>query len=84
MKKTVSRLFDRRSFLRRTASTGAAVAAGTFVTRHDLEGAMQNVTTASNPSQLKITDIRMATLRGSSVQVANPQALHQPRVGRSW
>ena len=64
MKKTVRRLFDRRSFLKTTASTGAAVATGSFVTSHDLEAAMQNVTTASNPSQLKITDIRMATLRG--------------------
>ena len=64
MKKAVRRLFDRRDFLRRGAATGAAVAAGSFVTNGDLEAAMQSVNTASNPSQLKITDMRVATLRG--------------------
>jgi L-alanine-DL-glutamate epimerase-like enolase superfamily enzyme len=42
-----------------------AVAATSFWSDETLEGAVQNVNKNSNPSQLKITDLRVATLRGA-------------------
>lgn len=64
MKPALKKLLGRRSFLRRAAGASAAVAAGSFVTSSDLEAAMQSVGTMSTPSQLKITDLRVATLGG--------------------
>jgi len=51
----------RRSFL---GLAGASVATS-FWSDQTLEGAPQNVNTNSGPSQLKITDLRVATLRGA-------------------
>jgi L-alanine-DL-glutamate epimerase-like enolase superfamily enzyme len=51
----------RRSLLK---FVGAA-AANSFWSDEILEGAAQNVNKNSNPSQLKITDLRVATLRGA-------------------
>jgi L-alanine-DL-glutamate epimerase-like enolase superfamily enzyme len=50
----------RRSFLKRTAG---ALSAG-FLTGGALEALPQNVNTNSKPSDLKITDLRIAVLRG--------------------
>ena len=50
----------RRSFLKRTAG---ALSAG-FLTGETLEALPQNVNTNSKPSDLKITDLRIAVLRG--------------------
>ena len=44
---------------------GAAAAAASFWSDETLEGAVQNVNKNSNPSGLKITDLRIATLRGA-------------------
>jgi L-alanine-DL-glutamate epimerase-like enolase superfamily enzyme len=65
MKPSLRKLMDRRSFFR---STGAATAglslADLFASSQDVEAAMQNVNKNSRPSELKITDLRVATLRG--------------------
>jgi L-alanine-DL-glutamate epimerase-like enolase superfamily enzyme len=42
-----------------------AAAATSFWSDETLEGAVQNVNKNSNPSQLKITDLRVATVRGA-------------------
>ncbi len=56
MKETVKKLTGRRSFLR---GAGAALGAG-FWANQTLEAALQHTNTASKPSELKITDMRMA------------------------
>ncbi len=55
---------SRRSFLRRTAGAAAVLGAGTWVTSEDYEAVAQNVNTNSQPSQLKITDMRVCTVGG--------------------
>src|SRR5262245_58305458 len=77
MKPSVARLFDRREFVKRVgaaaaglgaasagaASVGAAsVGASGFVTHDDLDAITQHVRTASKPSELKITDLRVAVI----------------------
>lgn len=54
------RTTGRRAFLRTAAGAGAALCGG-----DTLEGALQNTRTASKPSELKITDLRVATLAGT-------------------
>jgi hypothetical protein len=49
---------SRRRFL---GSAAGAAALGAFWTEQDLLGWQQNVRTASKPSDLKITDLRVAT-----------------------
>ena len=56
MKPSVKKLLDRRTFFKKAATGGAAIAAGSLVTDRDLEAAMQAVNTMSRPSDLKITD----------------------------
>ncbi|MDQ3685271.1 MAG: mandelate racemase/muconate lactonizing enzyme family protein [Acidobacteriota bacterium] len=67
MKPSVQKLVNRRSFFK---SLGAATAAGSigaagFLSDADVEGAVQNVNRNSNPSQLKITDMRVAVIAGA-------------------
>jgi len=71
MKASVTRLFDRREFVKSfsaasaglgAASLGAAGAAASLVTDESLEALTQNVKTASKPSELKITDLRVAVI----------------------
>jgi L-alanine-DL-glutamate epimerase-like enolase superfamily enzyme len=75
MKPSVARLFDRRQFMTSigAASAGLAgaglvgarggtVGASGFVTDTDLEAITQHVRTASKPSDLKITDLRVAVI----------------------
>ncbi len=58
MKDAVKKLLDRRSFL----TSAAGMAAATFWSEQDLEAALQNVRTYSRPSQLRITDMRVAMI----------------------
>ncbi len=60
MKDSLQRLVGRRSFVRSFATTAGAVS---LLSDTDLEGAVQNVNRSSNPSQLKITDLRVAVVK---------------------
>ncbi len=60
----------RRSFL----SAAGSVAAGTFWSEETLEALPQNTNTGSKPSQLKITDLRIATV------VKAPMTCHLIRI----
>ncbi len=62
MKPSLNRLLGRRSFFG-TAAGGAMAAS--FWDNRTLEAATQNVNTRSKPSELKITDMRIATLKGA-------------------
>lgn len=68
MKKSLANLLDRRSFFRRSASIGAAVTAAGFVTEGDLEAAMQAAPQMSRPSDLKITDLRIAHVKDAPMR----------------
>jgi L-alanine-DL-glutamate epimerase-like enolase superfamily enzyme len=61
MKTLAREHFGRRSFLR----TAAGAAAAAFWADETLEGAVQNVNTNSKPSDLKITDLRVAVVAKS-------------------
>src|SRR5689334_2565811 len=62
MKHPSKKLLNRRSFFRGAGGAAAATAASTFWAEETLDAATQNVNTASKPSELKITDIRSATI----------------------
>ncbi len=65
MKPSLTKRLDRRSFFRSTGSAAAGISlASYFNSSEDVEAATQNVNKASKPSELKITDLRVATLRG--------------------
>jgi L-alanine-DL-glutamate epimerase-like enolase superfamily enzyme len=65
MKPILNTLLDRRSFFKSTGTAAAGISlAGYFSSSEDVEAATQNVNKASKPSELKITDLRVATLRG--------------------
>ena len=57
MKSTTTKLSGRRSFLRSAAGMGAAIWGG-----DTLDAAVQNTNTHSKPSDLKITDLRIAVV----------------------
>ncbi len=61
MKPAVSALIGRRSFFK-TAGMAAAGASALSLGERDAEAALGNVQTASKPSELKITDLRVAVL----------------------
>ena len=63
MKSAIRKLLDRRSFMKTALGTGGVIAAGSFLRESDLEAAMQSVNQMSRPSQLKITDLRVATVK---------------------
>ena len=50
----------RRDFLKHATAMFGAAAAGTFWADKTLDAAVQNTQTNSSPSQLKITDLRVA------------------------
>ena len=57
---------DRRDFFRTaTAGVAGAAFANSLVTHDDLDALTQNVRTASKPSELKITDLRVAVVAGA-------------------
>jgi len=53
---------SRRSFFQKSTAATAGVAAGSLVTNADLDAISANVNTNSQPSKLKITDMRLARL----------------------
>lgn len=65
MKPAIKNSLDRRSFFKSTGTAAAGISLASFFnSREDVEAATQNVNKASKPSELKITDLRVATLRG--------------------
>src|SRR2546428_1309464 len=65
MKRRVRDLGGRRSFFRKLGAAAARLGAARVVPDATLEGAMQGVSKSSMPSQLKITDLRMAVVTGA-------------------
>src|SRR6476659_8106691 len=66
MKPAVRRQLERRDFFRSaTAGVVGAAFANSLVTHDDLDALTQNVRTASKPSELKITDLRVAVIAGA-------------------
>ncbi len=61
MRNTSSRI-ARRNFFRKSAAATAAVAAGSLVTNTDLDSVSAQVNANSSPSDLKITDMRLALI----------------------
>ena len=55
---------SRRRFITKITSATAAVTAGSFVTHADLETAAAQTNTNSKPSDLRITDLRLAGSEG--------------------
>jgi len=65
MKPSVKRQLDRRTFFKSAGAAAAGASAIGFLGDADLEGAVQNVNRNSIPSELKITDLRVATVVGA-------------------
>src|SRR5215510_9341133 len=64
-KLSLKQVLDRRSFFKSTTTAAAGISLASFFnSAEDVEAATQNVNKASKPSELKITDLRVATLRG--------------------
>src|SRR5882672_11716665 len=62
MKPSLARLLDRRSFFTSMGKAAAGASALGLLTDADLEAAPQNVQRNSRPSELKITDMRVAVV----------------------
>lgn len=62
MKSAVQRLIGRRSFFQSIGAVAGAATAATFVTDDDVAATLQSVNTRSKPSELKITDLRVAVV----------------------
>ena len=62
MKPAVSSLLGRRHFFRSAGMAAAGATAFSFATETDAEAALDTVPTASKPSELKITDLRVAVI----------------------
>ncbi|HYM09258.1 MAG TPA: mandelate racemase/muconate lactonizing enzyme family protein [Bryobacterales bacterium] len=62
MKPALEKLFDRRSFVKSFGAGAAALGAGLAISDEELEAYPQNVQRNSKPSDLKITDLRIATV----------------------
>src|SRR5438552_2697743 len=65
MKRRVQDLAGRRSFFRKMGAAAAGLGAAGAVPDAVLEAAMQGVNRSSTPSQLKITDLRVAVVTGA-------------------
>jgi len=65
MKPSVRRQLDRRSFFRTAGTAAAGLGVTGLLTDADLEAQPQNVQRNSIPSELKITDMRVATVVGA-------------------
>jgi L-alanine-DL-glutamate epimerase-like enolase superfamily enzyme len=65
MKPAVQRLLDRRSFFKSMGTAAAGASAFGVLTEGEIEAAPQNVQRNSIPSDLKITDMRVATVVGA-------------------
>ncbi|HXY39864.1 MAG TPA: mandelate racemase/muconate lactonizing enzyme family protein [Vicinamibacteria bacterium] len=62
MKPALSSLLGRRSFFRSAGMAAAGASVLSLTTESDAEAVLQNVNTRSRPSELKITDLRVAVL----------------------
>ncbi len=73
MKSSVRRLleqkFDRRSFFKSLSTAAIGAKAASWVTEEEIEAAPRNVQRNSIPSQLKITDLRVAMVTGAPMNV---------------
>ena len=65
MKAAVKRQLDRRTFFKSAGTAAAGASAIGFLGNDDLEATVHNVNPNSIPSQLKITDLRVATIVGA-------------------
>jgi L-alanine-DL-glutamate epimerase-like enolase superfamily enzyme len=65
MKPGVQRLLDRRSFFKSMGTAAAGASAFGVLNEAEIEAAPQNVQRNSIPSDLKITDLRVATVVGA-------------------
>ena len=65
MKAAAQRPLGRRTFFKSAGAAAAGASAFGLLGDEDLEGAVQNVNRNSIPSQLKITDLRVATVVGA-------------------
>ncbi|MBN1973587.1 MAG: mandelate racemase/muconate lactonizing enzyme family protein [Sedimentisphaerales bacterium] len=67
---------SRRDFFRKSSAlTAAAFAAGSFVTSEDVEAATNNVNTNSQPSNLRITDIKTGTIYRQVLRIETNQGI---------
>jgi L-alanine-DL-glutamate epimerase-like enolase superfamily enzyme len=73
MKDTVKDLLGRRSFLGKAA---IGVGAAAFWSDQTLDAALQNTKTASKPTDLKITDLRMAPLNAGIIRIETNQGIY--------
>ena len=65
MKSSVQKMIGRRSFFKSIGAAAAGMSATSLVSAQETEGAVRNVNRSSIPSQLKITDMRVAVVTGS-------------------
>ena len=66
MKPSLKKLLDRRELLKKSGKVGAGIGlASFFASSEDVQAAMQNVSRTSKPSELKITDMRVAVVTKS-------------------
>ena len=65
MKPGVQRLLDRRAFFKSMGTAAAGASALGVLTDGEVEAAPQNVQRSSIPSELRITDLRVATVVGA-------------------
>jgi L-alanine-DL-glutamate epimerase-like enolase superfamily enzyme len=65
IKSTLEKLWDRRSFFKSAGVTAAGFSlTNVLASDNDVQAAMQSVNKNSRPAGLKITDLRVATLKG--------------------
>ena len=69
MKAAVKRQLDRRSFFSSAGKAAAGAGAFSLLSDEELEAAPQNVNKNSIPSDLKITDLRVAVVTGAPFTV---------------
>jgi L-alanine-DL-glutamate epimerase-like enolase superfamily enzyme len=69
MKPGLASLVGRRSFFRKAGLAAAGAGAFAYATEEDAGAALQNVQTHSRPSDLKITDVRVAQLVDAPMRV---------------
>lgn len=75
MSSNQSNLSRRDFFIKSSAVTAAAFAAGSFVTSEDVEATTNNINTNSQPSDLRITDIKTGTLYRSILRIETNQGI---------
>ena len=69
MKPALEALVGRRSFFKKAGLAAAGASALGFATQDDAEAALGQVNTSSKPSDLKITDVRVAQLVDAPMRV---------------